>query len=226
LPLLALGGSDRVARKWPFRNAPPCSSKSPETALSGHDQEQFNSIGPCFSVVPSSFFRRRAPWTRTELTAVLQQAISFHRNGQLIEAETLYRKILAETPDCADALRLLGLVEFQKRNFEESLKLMDRSIKFHSGDAEHFYNRGIVLQALKRVFDALASYDKAIEFKPRFAEAHFNRGQVLQQLKRFQDALASYDQAISIKPDFAEAYSNRGTGLPSQLSSPRPSCAA
>ncbi len=79
--------------------------------------------------------------------------------------------------------------------------------------AEAFNNRGIVLQDLKRLDDALASYDKAITLKPDYADAFYNRGNALQELKRLDDALASYDKAIALKPDYAEAFYNRGNAL-------------
>ena len=79
--------------------------------------------------------------------------------------------------------------------------------------ADAFYNRGIALQELKRLDDALASYDKAITLKPDYAEAFNNRGTALQELKRLKDALASYDAAIALKPDYAEAFNNRGIVL-------------
>ena len=89
----------------------------------------------------------------------------------------------------------------------------NKAIKLKPDYAEAYSNRGIALQDLKRLDEALASYDKAIALKPGFAEAYYNRGNTLQDLKRLDEALASYDKAIALKPNYAEAYSNRGNTL-------------
>src|SRR5438445_374360 len=77
-------------------------------------------------------------------------------------------------------------------------------------DADAFTNRGVVLQELKRLDEALASYDKALVLKPDYAEALNNRGNALKELKRLDEALASYDKALTLKPDDADAFINRG----------------
>jgi tetratricopeptide (TPR) repeat protein len=79
--------------------------------------------------------------------------------------------------------------------------------------AEAHYNRGTMLQGLKRLDEALASYDRALALKPDHAGALYSRGTVLRGLKRSGEALASYDRVLALKPDFAEAFNNRGNAL-------------
>jgi protein O-GlcNAc transferase len=144
---------------------------------------------------------------------VLKKALSHHHKGQLEEAAFLYREILAQNPENADALHLLGVIELQKKSPVGAMELFDRAIAVNSNNADFFYNRGIALGQLKRFDDALASYDQALALKPDYAEALNNRGAALRGLKRFDDALASYDRALAIKPNYAEALNNRGVAL-------------
>jgi protein O-GlcNAc transferase len=74
-------------------------------------------------------------------------------------------------------------------------------------------NRGVALEQLGRLDEALASIDAALAIKPDYAEAFYNRGIVLLRMKRFDEALASYDQALAIRPHYAEALSNRGIAM-------------
>ncbi len=74
-------------------------------------------------------------------------------------------------------------------------------------------NRGIVLAALKRLDEALASYARAIALNPGQAAAYNNRGNTLQALNRPDDALADFDAAIRLDPGFADAFVNRGNTL-------------
>jgi len=86
----------------------------------------------------------------------------------------------------------------------------DKALALKPDYANAYSDRGIALQDLKRLEDALASYDKALAIQPDHAGAYGNRGNVLQELKRLDEALASYDKALAIKPDYAGAYYNRG----------------
>ena len=74
-------------------------------------------------------------------------------------------------------------------------------------------NHGLILDALKRHDDAVASFDQAIALKSKFAEAHNNRGATLATLGRHEEALESCRKAIAIKPDYAEAHYNAGSAL-------------
>jgi FkbM family methyltransferase len=144
---------------------------------------------------------------------LLEKALSLHRAGQLAEAASLYRKIIAQEPKNADALHLLGVIEAQKDNSLAAIALIDRAIELTPNNAGFYSDRGVVLQKLKRFDDALASYDQALAIKPAFPEALNNRGLALHDLKRFEDALSSYDRALAIKPNYAEALYNRGRSL-------------
>ena len=74
-------------------------------------------------------------------------------------------------------------------------------------------NHGLVLNALNRHEEALASFDEALKHKGRFAEALNNRGSVLIALGRSDEALDNFKRAIAIKPDYAEAFYNQGNAL-------------
>ena len=74
-------------------------------------------------------------------------------------------------------------------------------------------NRALVLVALGRPEDALASFDRALAIQPNYVEALNNVGVILSSLKRPERALASFDKALKIKPDYVEAWLNRGNTL-------------
>ena len=143
----------------------------------------------------------------------LDEAISLHQGGRLAEAALLYHKILAQNPDDAEALHLLGVIELQGKNAQAALALIERAIKVNPKSAVYFSNYGAVLQELRRSDEAIASYDRALEMKPNYADALYNRGFALQDRRRFTDAIASYDRALAIRPDYAKALTNRGRAL-------------
>jgi tetratricopeptide (TPR) repeat protein len=58
----------------------------------------------------------------------LQKAIALHQQGQLADAEGLYRQILASEPDHFDALHLLGVIRHQQGRHADALELIERAL--------------------------------------------------------------------------------------------------
>jgi Tfp pilus assembly protein PilF len=79
--------------------------------------------------------------------------------------------------------------------------------------AEAYLDRGLILQALTRPGEALASYDQALAINADYAEAYNNRGTVLADLRRHEEALASFDRALTIRPSYPDALHNRAMVL-------------
>ena len=149
----------------------------------------------------------------TAVTPSIQDAVALHQQGQLAQAEAIYRQILAAEPKNANALHLLGVIASQAGCYQVAIDLIDQAIEVNPHEAAFHYNRGLALQELKTFDAAIACYDKAIALKPNYAEAYSNRGAALKELKQFETAIANYDKAIALKPNYADAYSNRGVAL-------------
>src|ERR1035437_7398791 len=149
----------------------------------------------------------------TMLQEKLQQAIAFHQNGQLPQAQALYEEILTTQPKHFDSLHLLGVIAYQTKQYQRAADLIGKAIELYPKNAAFYCYRGNALKELKQLAAAIASYDKAIVLNPDFAEAYSNRGVALQELKQLNAAVASYDKAIALRPDYAEAYSHRGIAL-------------
>ena len=148
-----------------------------------------------------------------QLAATFQKALSAHQSGQLSRAQALYEHILSQQPAHGDALSLLGVIAIQKNDPRLAVRLIGKAIEINPNNIAAYSNRGIALQALMRMDEALDDFNRAIALKADYAEAHYNRGTALQALRRPQEALASYDQAIRIKSDYAEAHGNRAVLL-------------
>ncbi len=151
--------------------------------------------------------------TAISISTKFDQALLFHQQGQLGQAQALYLEILNAQPNFADALHLLGVIEFQIKNYQKALEFIGKAIDLNQNNAVFYYNRGLVLQDCKQLEAAIANYDQATKITPDYADAFSNRGNALLALKRPDAAIVSYDQAIVIKSDFAEAYFNRGNAL-------------
>src|SRR5215472_10326563 len=125
----------------------------------------------------------------------LQRAMQLHRSGNLTLAESVYRELLAEAPQDASALHLLGVIEGQKGNPESALELFGRSLGIDPRQALAHSNRARVLLELKRLDEALQSARHALQLEPRLIEALHHAGSALQRLGRTREALESYQRA-------------------------------
>ena len=160
----------------------------------------------------SGGFQGKAP-PPPQVIQTLRQAFGLHQQGQLAQAETLYRDVLNMQPDNPDALHFLGVLESQRGRREAGLSLIDHAVKVNPRNAAAFYNRAGILRDMARLDEALDSYDRALALKPDHHAALNNRGAVLHDLKRYADAVANFDRAIAMKPDHIDAHANRGTTL-------------
>ena len=144
---------------------------------------------------------------------LLQQAHLFLQDGQLSDAAESFKKVLSFYPKNTQILTSLGAITLQLGNFEESFKLLGKSLKIAPTQANAHYYIAIGLSLVKKFDEALKSFNRAIALNPNYAEAYDNRGNVLHELNRYDDALASYERAIVLNPNNAEAYNNRGVTL-------------
>ncbi len=66
----------------------------------------------------------------------LRTAKRHHQAGNLAAAEKIYRQILDQEPNDSEALRLLGIVENQRGNFDAAIDLIGRAIRIKPDDSK------------------------------------------------------------------------------------------
>jgi predicted O-linked N-acetylglucosamine transferase (SPINDLY family) len=154
-----------------------------------------------------------SPQSSPSAAQVVQQALALHRQGRLLEAEGLYRSVLARRPEHFEASYLLGMLKLQQRQPAQALPLIEAAVKIKPYAPEAAATLGGVLAALARPADALVAYDRLIKLRPGDPDARYNRGVVLTSLGRHGDALASYEKALTIRPDHAPSLFNKAKAL-------------
>ena len=60
---------------------------------------------------------------------LIDQAIALHQEGRLELAAELYQKALEINPDSYDALNFLGLIDYQKGKWVESIEWFKQAIR-------------------------------------------------------------------------------------------------
>lgn len=142
----------------------------------------------------------------------LRQGHALQLQGRLGEAADIYRAVLAEDPDNAPALHLLGVLVMQAGQLEPGLEFVRRSLAVLPDFAPAQENLGKGLEQLGRKEEALAAYDRLVKLAPGHAEGYAHRGRVLESLTRYNEALKDIDKALSLRND-PKILLNRGVIL-------------
>jgi tetratricopeptide (TPR) repeat protein/SAM-dependent methyltransferase len=170
------------------------------------------------------------------VNAILKQAKSHAKKGQLDEARQLYHSVLEAFPQNQQAKKGLKALQkgqvnkkmssalpqaqidavislYSQGQIQEALSASEALIKNYPS-APLLYNiSGACYQALGQLEAAIKSYEQALAIKPDYAEAHSNLGNTLKELGQLDASVKSYEKALAIKPDLAEAHYNLGITL-------------
>ena len=135
----------------------------------------------------------------------IDKGLDLHREGRLIEAARLYRKVLEHEPDHADALNLLGLMALADGFVADAIDLHQRAVDSAPDSAALRANLGTALMARERGEAAEEALKKAMELGFEGVQAPFNLGLLYMDQGRQDDALAVLRRVAEIDPDLPEA---------------------
>jgi protein O-GlcNAc transferase len=149
----------------------------------------------------------------TDYQAVLIQAVADHNAGRTAAAEQGYRTVLAEQPDQADALWLLGLVLDRQGRSAEALPLYDRVISRNPGHLQARLNRGKLHRQQGRAALAIDDLKAVLAQDPTHLEAGFFLGLALRQNGDEQGAARQFAATAVHHPQSPEMHLNHGVSL-------------
>jgi len=146
----------------------------------------------------------------------LRLAVGHHQAGRLDRAESLYRRILRREPEHADALHLLGVLEFGRGRAADAARLIRRATEANPRFAPMQMNLGNALNASGDPAGAAVAYRRAIELDPLFAAAHVNLAMLLNDRGDHRAAEEAARAALGIQPGLLEAHITLAMALRAQ----------
>jgi tetratricopeptide (TPR) repeat protein len=144
---------------------------------------------------------------------MLQEALDHHNRGAFTEAIAGYRRVLASSPNQAEALHYFGVALAQTGDYAQALDPLSRALERRPDSAVLHNHYGNALAGLSRYAEALNSYERSIACDSNLADCHYNRGVAFMELGQQEAALACYTQTIELDPGYAQAHNNRGNVL-------------
>jgi len=147
------------------------------------------------------------------LAEALAAAIHEHRNGNLPDAERLYRQLLQGDPSCARAWYLLGAACQVQDKLPDAVAAFEQALRLDPYLAAAHNHLGVTLAQQHRYERAVAHFWQALQLQPGFAEACFHLGNALVSQGKYTEAVAAYQQAIRLCPSDPNYHVGLGTVL-------------
>ena len=141
---------------------------------------------------------------------IFENALNYHEQKDLVNAEVNYIKILEINPFHIGSLNNLGIILINKKKFEESIvlfkKIIDKDPKYKSA----YNNLGLIYNQTNNPEEAIKYFDKALVIDDNYFEAHNNLALTYKNIKKNQKAIACYKKALMINPNYYNALNNLG----------------
>jgi predicted O-linked N-acetylglucosamine transferase (SPINDLY family) len=150
------------------------------------------------------------------LSEALKRATQFLRTQRLTDAEPIYRQILSQQPDHAEALYGLAMVLQQRGHLSKALNALTQAAQAHPDSAKVWFGLGHLHQVQGQLPEAIAAYRQTTELRPDSAPIYNNLGYALQCQGQWPEAIACYQKALDLQPGCTEAEVNLGNALFSQ----------
>jgi len=139
---------------------------------------------------------------------ILQQALKFHQEGNLVEAEQRYLTLLKTSQENTQALFLLGSLYGQSGRLPDAIQVLKRVISKDPKHLDAHNNLALAFEFSGNIPQAIETCEHALRFSPDSAVLHNNLGDLYQKCSNHQKAEQHLSKALQLKPDYEAAMIN------------------
>lgn len=140
----------------------------------------------------------------------LQQAWRLHQSGEVFEAESIYRDVIAKDPRNAAAYVYLGIAQHDRKLFEDSIESYRVALKLQPQFPIAWNNLGNSLRMAGQFEEADGCFEQALRQNPSYLSPLKNRGTLWIWAGEIERGLEWYSHALRIAPDEPELHRNLG----------------
>lgn len=145
-----------------------------------------------------------------DFRALFQEALRFHQENQLTEAERLYRRVLEDQPEYAPAAYMLGMLFRARGEAELARPCLERAISYAPRYADAWTALGRLEYAEGRYVEAADAFRHALSAKPDSIEVLNDFGLALGNLGQLPEAVEVLRRAVIARPNDATSHFNLG----------------
>jgi predicted O-linked N-acetylglucosamine transferase (SPINDLY family) len=147
---------------------------------------------------------------RESINELFSKAHSFRTAGDLEKAISILHEIVRRDPSNAEALSNIGLLLYEKNNYDSAIEAYQASIRINPNLAEVQCNLGTALLSKGALNEAANAFNAALNLKKDFLVALIGLGSVKQASGDFESARRYYVEALHNRPDDAVAHFRLG----------------
>ncbi len=114
--------------------------------------------------------------SQTRLSPSLRQAEQLIQNGELDEAKTLIEEQLQRDPSSVEAYNLLGIVDTNKKDYDQALEAFQRALKVDPNSTATHNNLGNLYLTQQKLDAAQQEFSTVLKIAPTNRDAHYNLG--------------------------------------------------
>lgn len=135
----------------------------------------------------------------------LSLAVGYYHKQQFEVSEAYLNDILKSDDQNIQALHLLAVINSNKSNEHECIRLFDKALGITPDNAKILKDYASALNELNLYERALIFFQKAIKKIPSDVELRLNHAICLANLGRFNDSIVELDELLRIAPDYFPA---------------------
>ncbi len=136
--------------------------------------------------------------------------LSKEEKEKVIEFEETLQESKTESEFTANDWYWKGKAEFDREEYENSIRSYSKTLELEANDAKAWNNRGLAKSRLNLLDDALKDYEKATELDPDSSIFWFNMGALKTKLDRVEESIQHYNKSLELDPKMEYSWNNRG----------------
>jgi predicted O-linked N-acetylglucosamine transferase (SPINDLY family) len=135
-----------------------------------------------------------------DIQSTYRTALHHHQQGQLAQAEALYRKVLEASPQHANALHYLGVIYHQNKQHDLAIKTIAEALSIEPNNSDFLSNQALALKAAGFLDEAIKTLQHALSLAPDDLEIVYNLGNAYAEYHQYEGAATSYRRILQDYP--------------------------
>jgi len=144
---------------------------------------------------------------------LMHQAAKMQNEGGSAKAESVYRDIIAKSPEFHQAYHALGLLAYQNKQPSLAVDLINHAIQLNDNVVLYQSNLCEILRLQNRLEEALKIGNMAVSTEPENVIAQYNLALALADNAQLEKAIETYQRVLELEPGHTLAWNNLGAAL-------------